>query len=594
MQAHTRWRDPETERVVLDAISIEEPWALLERFNTLVRLSGSQDEAEAVAYLTGRLDVWGVPYRVHYPICLISIPVRATLRVLSPNPRPIRAKTLSFSPSTEGAEITGELVYVPSAHARGVAELLGAARPQIEQDLRGKVILTEGLGLAARGLDLAKTGAIGAIFINPGDYIHEGIATTSWGSPDLDSLGRVPPVPILAISRPDGETLKAELARGPVQVAFSTTVDTGWRPIPVVVAEIPGTQAADEFVLFHGHLDSWHVGIGDNATGDATLLEIARVFWQHRDRLRRTLRIAWWSGHSHGRYAGSTWYADTFAQDLMPNCIAHINCDSPGCRWATEYRDVAWMAEASELVRATIRDVTGQEATGSRPLRAGDCSFNNLGITTYFMLSSTMPESLIQQKGYYPVGGCGGNIQWHTEDDTIEIADRDNLLRDMRVYAAVLLRTLNAPVHPFDYRATVREIEEYLQRYQEVAGDAFDFRPSLQAAGNLLVTLDRFYELVESLLDREVDDPEVRRVNAAQRSLARHLVPLGYVRAGRFRHDPAQQIPPLPEIAPATELGQVPAGSDRWHTLRTHLARGQNYVVWSLRQAHRRIAEILP
>lgn len=594
MQAHTRWRDPETERVILGAIRIEEPWALLERFNTLVRLSGSQDEAEAVAYLTGRLDAWGVPYRVHHPVCLISIPVRATLRVVSPDPRPIRAKTLSFSPSTDGAEITGELVYIPSAHARGVAELLGAARPQIEQDLRGKVVLTEGLGLAARGLDLAKTGAIGAIFINPGDYIHEGIATTSWGSPDLDSLGRVPPVPILAISRPYGEALKAELARGPVQVAFSTTVDTGWRPIPVVVAEISGTQAADEFVLFHGHLDSWHVGIGDNATGDATLLEIARVFWQHRDRLRRTLRIAWWSGHSHGRYAGSTWYADAFAQDLMPNCIAHINCDSPGCRWATEYRDVACMAEAGELVRATIRDVTGQESSLSRPLRAGDCSFNNLGITTYFMLSSTMPESLIQQKGYYPVGGCGGNIQWHTEDDTIEIADPDNLLRDMRVYAAVLLRTLNAPVHPFDYRATVREIEEHLQRYQEAAGDAFDFRPSQQAAGNLLTTLDRFYELVESLLDREVDDPEVRRVNAAQRALARHLVPLGYVRAGRFRHDPAQQIPPLPEIAPATELAAVLAGSERWHVLRTHLSRGQNYVVWSLRQAHRRIAEILP
>ncbi|MBX6341039.1 MAG: M28 family peptidase, partial [Thermomicrobiaceae bacterium] len=423
------WRDAETEERVLADISLDEPWALLERFSGLVRLSGSEDEARAVDYITGRLDAWGVPYRVHRPTCLISIPGPATLRALGPDGREFRVKTPSFSPSTGGEEVVGELVYVPGSQARSTAELFSTARPAAEQDLRGKVVITEGLGIAARGLDLAGSGAIAAIFINPGERIHEGITTTTWGSPDLDSLGRVPPVPILAINRPDGEALLARLRQGPVQVAFSNQVDTGWRPIPVVVAEIAGGQAADEFVLFHGHLDSWHVGIGDNATGDATLLEIARVFFRHRDRLKRTIRIAWWSGHSHGRYAGSTWYADAFAQDLFANCVAHVNCDSPGCRWATEYRDVAWMAEAGALVQSTIRDLTGQGATRERPLRAGDCSFNNLGITTYFMLSSTMPEDLVREKGYYPVGGCGGNIEWHTEADTLDIADRDNLLR---------------------------------------------------------------------------------------------------------------------------------------------------------------------
>ena len=587
------WSDPALERELLSQVSLDVPWSIVEQFSRLVRLSGSPDERRAVEMLMEHLRSWGVPHTLYEPVCFISIPLEATLRSLEPSGKAYRAKTVSMSVSTGGEEVTGELVYVPGAGGTQAGDVFSAGVDLGGRDVRGKIVLTEGMASPGKVNDVMNAGALAGIFINPGTYIHEGICTTIWGTPDLDSMKRQPNIPVLAVNNPDGQELIALAERGG-RVALSTRLDTGWRPIPVLVAEIPGRLVPEEFVLVHGHLDSWHVGIGDNATGNATLLELARVFWQHRDRLRRTLRIAWWSGHSHGRYAGSTWYADTFAQDLMPNCIAHVNCDSPGCRWATEYRDVACMAEAGELVHATIRDVTGQESSLSRPLRAGDCSFNNLGITTYFMLSSTMPESLIREKGYYPVGGCGGNIQWHTEDDTIEIADPDNLLRDMRVYAAVLLRTLNAPVHPFDYRATVREIEGYLQRYQEAAGDAFDFRPALQAAGNLLTTLDRFYELVESLLDREVDDPEVRRVNAAQRALARHLVPLGYVRAGRFRHDPAQQIPPLPEIAPATELGQVPAGSDRWHTLRTHLARGQNYVVWSLRQAHRRIAEILP
>ncbi|HVB64831.1 MAG TPA: peptidase M28, partial [Nitrolancea sp.] len=223
--------------------------------------------------------------------------------------------------------------------------------------------------------------------------------------------------------------------------------------------------------------------------------------------------------------------------------------------------------------------------------RAGDCSFNNLGISTFFMLSSTMPEELVKEKGYYAVGGAGGNIAWHTEDDTMEIADRDNLLRDMRVYAVALIRTLNSPVYPLDYRAAVRQIEGDLARYQAAAGDAFDFSPALRATADLNATLDRFYTEADSLMDRSVDDPAVRQINASQRLLARSLVSVNYSRDGRFRQDPARAIPPLPDVAPVVELANEPIGSDRYHVLRTHLTRGQNRVVWSLRQAERRIAE---
>ncbi len=587
----TNWRDEATERRILDDIDLDEPWALLERFSQLVRLSGSQEEEQAVEYITGKLSGWGVPYVVHHPTCLISLPGPATLRAVGQNGKSFTVKTSSFSPSTNGEEITAELVYVPGSQASGINDLFGPGRSVEHQDLRGKIVMTEGLGIAARGLNLAGSGAVAAVFVNPGQRIHEGITTTSWGSPDLESEGRVPPVPVFGINKPDGEALKALLAQGPVTVAVSNQVDTGYRQIPVIVAEIAGSQAADEFVLFHGHLDSWHVGIGDNATGDATLLEIARVFHKHRDQLARTIRIAWWSGHSHGRYAGSTWYADSFAQDITANCVAHVNCDSPGCRWATEYRDVFFMPEAEGIVQASVKDVTGQDSSGGRPLRAGDCSFNNLGVSTFFMLSSTMPEDLVKEKGYYAVGGCGGNIAWHTEDDTMEIADPDNLLRDIRVYAVALLRALNAPVYPLDYRAAVRDIEQTVTRYQEAVGETFDFGPSLRACADLSRTLERFYEEASSLSDRSVDDPSVRQINASQRQLARSLVTVSYSRDGRFRQDPAQSIPALPDLEPAIELGTVPEGSDRYHLLRTHLTRGQNRLVWSVRQAERRIAE---
>ncbi len=586
------WKDTVLEEDILNQISIDAPWSLLERFSTLVRLSGSEEEAEAARAITDRLTEFGVPHTVHRPRCLISWPGPATLRTTGDTGRQFTVKTPSFSPSTAGQEVTAELVYLPGEQPGSMAQLFSERKAtDIVPDMRGKILITEGMGMSARGLDLEKSGAVAAIFVSPGERIHEGITTNTWGSPDLDSLGRTPPVPILTINRSEGNALIEQVKQGPVEVAFSNQVEVGWREIPVIVAEIEGQTVPDEFVLFHGHLDSWHVGIGDNATGDATLLEIARVFHANRDKLARSLRIAWWSGHSHGRYAGSTWYADEFAIDLMENCVSHVNCDSPGCRWATIYENVMWVAEAAELGQTTIKDVTGQDSTGLRPLRAGDCSFNNLGIPIYFMLSSTMPADLREEKGYYGVGGCGGNIAWHTEDDTLEIADRDNLLRDIKVYAAVLLRTLNAPLHPFDYRAAVEDVRHHLQNYAEAASGTFDFGPAFDELDRLQASLHRFYERLEA--SPPADPVAASDANAVQRRLGRRLISLSYSRDGQFRQDPARSTSPLPDLQPATQLVDLDPQSDLANVIAVHLTRGQNRLIWACRSAAREVERFM-
>ncbi|MFY9415539.1 MAG: peptidase M28, partial [bacterium] len=61
------WKEREIEEELLADVSIEEPWALLETFNQLVRNSGSGEERQAVEYLTGRLAEWGVEYKVYEP-----------------------------------------------------------------------------------------------------------------------------------------------------------------------------------------------------------------------------------------------------------------------------------------------------------------------------------------------------------------------------------------------------------------------------------------------------------------------------------------------------------------------------------------------
>jgi hypothetical protein len=309
------------------------------------------------------------------------------------------------------------------------------------------------------------------------------------------------------------------------------------------------------------------------------------VLGANAGRLHRSVRLAWWSGHSHGRYAGSTWYADTYALDLLEQCVAQVNCDSPGCRWATVYTNMMWTEEAAPLVHGAVKDVTGLEPTWTRPLRAGDYSFNNLGLTGAFMLSSTMPDDLRAEKGYYPVGGCGANIAWHTEDDTMEIADRDNLLRDIKLYLTAVLRIANSPVIPFDFRLPLDSIEQTLSSYQEQLGTHFDLSPASADVAELRAALDRFYADAAKLADADPANPDARSASAAQRALARLLVPLNYARDGRFVQDPAEPVKPLPDLAVALDISKLEQDSHQHQASLVSLKRGLNRLRWTLRQA---------
>ena len=149
--------------------------------------------------------------------------------------------------------------------------------------------------------------------------------------------------------------------------------------------------------------------------------------------------------------------------------------------------------ETDAFVDKAIQDVAGKPTFGERPHCAGDYSFNNIGISSYFMLSSTMPTEMREEKGYYAVGGCGGNIAWHTENDTLEIADKDILLRDIKLYVLTVFRNANADILPFDWRETTREFLATIGAYQQRSGDRFDLGPSKDAVEQPQSALESFY-----------------------------------------------------------------------------------------------------
>ncbi len=571
---------------LLQDVSLDLPWDLIERFATLKR-EHPTDVRAAAAEIVARLEAHGVPVLMHEPEIFLSLPGAARVEAAG---QTLPAKPLAMSRSCPGG-LTAPLAFAPTAFDPNTDQVISGPVPEdTSADLRGKLVLAHGFGMSSMARHFEERGAAGLIAVHPGKNAHWGICSTIWGSPDLRDLPRKPNFVVVSVSHPDGLAL-IELAERGGSATVTADLEEGWFPSPIPVVTIPGTEEPDSFVLLHGHYDSWDVGVGDNAVGNAAMLEIARVLWKHRKALKRSVRIAWWPGHSTGRYAGSTWFADHYAIDLYEHCIAQVNCDSPGCRWATEYIDVSWMSEAEEWAQTVIRHVTGKEARGERPHQAGDYSFNNIGLSSYFMLSSTMPPALRAEKQYYVVGGCGGNIAWHTEEDRLEIADRENLRTDMKVYLAAVAGAANATVAPLDFSRTVEEFGRTLSRYQDAAGGDFSFEPARAALTQLSLSLARFKVHCAALAARSVVDPAVKRANAALRRLARLLVPVNFTTGPAFYHDPAETIPPLPDLAPALSFRRVPREGRGF--VRTHLVRGQNRLVAALRDARRAVEDAI-
>ena len=568
------------EQAVMDTARIDDAWALVERFATMRR----QDPEEAAAAgeeIAARLTALGIPVTVHRPRLYLAVPKSA--HVALADGRRFSARPAQLA-TTALHGLTAPLVYVekpvspPPGWSPVSAALFGAGydpAPGVP-DLRGRIVLFRGMILAERILGFAALGAAGVLAINPGPDMHWGSGSAIWGTPDLDDLPGRTPIPGCAVSRPDGEALIAAAARGE-SATLTTIVDEGWFDQVLPEVRIPGTAEPERFVLLHGHYDSWDVGVGDNATGNACLLEVARMLWQRRAGLRRGVRICWWPGHSTGKFAGSTWYADAFARDLAHGAIAHLNCDSPGCRDATEYPAIPWMPENRAFVTEAVRDATGKVAGGKRPTQSSDFSFNNLGISGCFSASSRIPPAEVERRGWYFVMGNGGNTAWHTDRDQLDVADPDVLLRDIRLYALAVFRLASRPVIPLNPSTLVAHFVEQLGKYQILAGERFDLSPArdaFAALGARLAALDR--ALAVGRVAAEI-------ANAARLGALRHLVPLDATRGTRFRRDFGLPAAPLTHLAVAAELDRYPPAALGFAT--TTLRRGLNHVLAAIEAA---------
>jgi Zn-dependent M28 family amino/carboxypeptidase len=197
------------------------------------------------------------------------------------------------------------------------------------------------------------------------------------------------------------------------------------------VAEIPGTDKADEVIMLGGHLDSWHAATGatDNAIGCTIMMEAARILKTLGVKPRRTIRVALWSGEEQGLLGSQAYVKEHFGsfESQKPGFEkfgGYFNIDSGTGR--VRGAGVFGPPQAANILREILEPfkndgVVGAVTTRSRRLGGSDnTSFNEAGLPGIGM-------------GQDPIEY--GTHTWHTNLDTYERILEDDVKKDAMVVA---------------------------------------------------------------------------------------------------------------------------------------------------------------
>jgi len=555
---------------LLDQVSADRLISVTAALAQWDRVSGTEGERAGVAILRRELEGFGLTVIEHRFECLLGWPESASLRTEEGDEHPVLGH--SFSPSTGPGGIDAEITFAGPAAAADLTRC------------RGRVALFDGHPGAASVRAADEAGALAAVFIQLDDELHNAHTTPVWGNPTTRTASLLPRLPSVSIGRSNGEQLLHKAASGGLRVHLETRTFRGWREVPLITAEIPGAADPETFVLMSGHHDSWHRGAMDNASACATMVEVARILSARPGHLFRGLRLAFFPGHSQGTYAGSTWYADNFWEELHDRCLLQITVDSTGARGANVYRATV-MPETERLGVEAIRDAIGI-VPDSRPInrQQGDQSFWGCGVPSVFItLSAVPPELAVNKVKGQPLSGTPWF--WHTPADTIDKIDPEVLRLDTRVYLLAALRSAGRPLVPLLYQPAAAAIRRAVDEYGAAAPTLeLDLvRERAQRLETLLGEADAALEQLDG--GTGLAPARARLLAAALQAVEREMVVLNFTAEGPFEQDPDLVQPELPLLARAVELGRTPAGTDHARHLSTELVRRRNQVAFHLRSA---------
>jgi N-acetylated-alpha-linked acidic dipeptidase len=195
-------------------------------------------------------------------------------------------------------------------------------------------------------------GSVADMPVYPGDPLTPGVGATKDAKRLSVAQARtITKIPVLPISYGDAQPLLAalggpiapaswrgglpityRLGSGPAKVHLRVKSDWSLKTLYDVIAKLPGTTEANQWIVRGNHHDAWVNGAEDPISGLVAELEEARALgalYQQGWRPKRTIIYAAWDGEEPG-LLGSTEWAETHADELKAHAVAYLNSDSNG------------------------------------------------------------------------------------------------------------------------------------------------------------------------------------------------------------------------------------------------------------------------
>lgn len=322
------------------------------------RLTGTPQMKAAGEWARGQLAGWGLTNAALEPFTVPGFDrgwtnERFAMHVVSPTRYPVIATPSAWTAGTDGP-VTAEVAMAPITDTAQLAAWKGKLAGKLVMTAKPRALEAHWTPEASRLADeeLAKMaaweGRPRAAAPDTGDAgrrmaaFRQANAVRARVSRFLQEEGAVG---VLTEARGDGGTVFSNNggqkdARQPVSMlqvmvsaeAYGRMARTLEQGVPVrveldvqnrffeaapylfnVVAELPGSdpKLKDEVVMLGAHFDSWHTSTGatDNAAGSAVMMEAVRILKTLGLPMKRTVRIALWTGEEQGLYGSRQWVA---------------------------------------------------------------------------------------------------------------------------------------------------------------------------------------------------------------------------------------------------------------------------------------------
>ena len=214
----------------------------------------------------------------------------------------------------------------------------------------------------------------------PGDPLTPGVgATKSAKRLSVADAPTITKIPVLPISYGDAQPMLAalggplappawrgglpityRLGAGPARVHLRVKSNWSLKTLYDVIAKLPGTTEADQWVIRGNHHDAWVNGAQDPISGLVAELEEARALgalYKQGWHPKRTIIYAAWDGEEPG-LLGSTEWVESHADELKAHAVAYLNSDTN----SRGYLDIEGSHSLEKFINGVAMDVQDPES----------------------------------------------------------------------------------------------------------------------------------------------------------------------------------------------------------------------------------------